>query len=159
MPVISAGLLLHRMTENGLEVLLVHPGGPFWAHRDLGSWSIPKGEVAAGEDLLAAARREFLEETGFPVDGDALPLGAIRQPSGKRVHAWTIRGDADPCKLRSNVFEMEWPRRSGTMRAFPEVDRAAWFSLAEARRRILPGQVPLLDALPLALEGRDRVDR
>ena len=155
MPVISAGLLLYRVTPRGPEVLLVHPGGPFWSGKDLGSWSIPKGEIDEGEDLLAAARREFAEETGFdPGSAEPLPLGEIRQRSGKRVHAWAVEGDADPDALRSNSFELEWPRRSGTMRSFPEVDRAAWFGLDEARRRILPAQAPLIDGLAARLAER-----
>lgn len=147
MPRISAGLLLYRLGADGPEVLLVHPGGPFWRSKDLGAWSIPKGEAAEGEDLLAAARREFHEETGFAAEGPAIPLGEIRQRGGKHVHAWAVRGDADPARLRSNPFEMEWPPRSGEIASFPEVDRAAWFGLAEARRRILPAQAAFLDAL------------
>jgi predicted NUDIX family NTP pyrophosphohydrolase len=147
MPATSAGLLLHRSTARGLEVLLVHPGGPFWARKDLGAWSIPKGEVGEGEDLLAVARREFQEETGFAAGGPAIPLGHVRQAGGKVVHAWAVRGDLDPAALRSNTFEIEWPRGSGRMRTFPEVDRAAWFDLAEARRRIVPAQAAFLDAL------------
>lgn len=154
MPTISAGLLLYRLTPAGPEVLLVHPGGPFWAGRDLGSWSVPKGGVDEGEDLLAAARREFAEETGFAIGAaEALPLGEIRQRSGKRVHAWAVRGDADPATLTSNTFELEWPLRSGRLQTFPEVDRAEWFSLDEARRRILPAQAPLLDRLAGCLRG------
>ena len=147
MPKISAGLLLYRLTSRGLEVLLVHPGGPFWANKDLGSWSIPKGETAEGEDLLAAAHREFCEETGTSAEGPSFSLGQLRQRSGKIIHAWAVRGDFDPRELHSNTFELEWPRGSGAMRAFPEVDRAAWFDLTEARRRILPGQAGFLDAL------------
>jgi predicted NUDIX family NTP pyrophosphohydrolase len=147
MPATSSGLLLYRTHPRGLEVLLVHPGGPFWAGRDLGAWSIPKGETSEDEDLLAAARRELREETGISVAGPALPLGRVRQRSGKVVHAWAVRGDFDPQELRSNTFEMEWPRGSGRIRSFPEVDRAAWFSLEEARRRILPAQATFLDAL------------
>ena len=147
----SAGLLLFRSGASGLEVLLVHPGGPFWQRRDLGAWSIPKGEIDAAEDPLAAARRELREETGWSADGEALALGTVRQKGGKIVHAWAVRGDADPDTLRSNTFEIEWPPRSGKRRSFPEVDRAAWFDLAEARRRILPSQEPLLDALVAAL--------
>lgn len=152
MPASSAGLLLYRSTAQGWEVLLVHPGGPFWQRRDAGAWSIPKGEASEGEDLLATARREFREETGFSCGGKALPLGQVRQRGGKIVHAWAIRGDADPGRLHSNTFEMEWPLHSGKRRSFPEVDRAAWFDLAEARRRILPAQAVFLDALAAALE-------
>jgi predicted NUDIX family NTP pyrophosphohydrolase len=151
MPAVSAALLLHRSVAGALEVLLVHPGGPFWQHRDLGAWSIPKGEVGDGEDLLAAARREFHEETGFSPEGDAIPLGQVRQAGGKVVHAWAVAGDVDPRALRSNTFEMEWPKGSGRVQSFPEVDRAAWFDLAEARRRILPAQAKFLDALVAAL--------
>jgi predicted NUDIX family NTP pyrophosphohydrolase len=133
-------------------VLLVHPGGPFWAKKDLGAWSIPKGEAEPGEDLLEAARRELAEETGFTAPGPTLSLGHARQRGGKVVHAWAVRGDADPSRLRSGTFEIEWPPRSGRAQAFPEVDRAAWFDLAEARRRIHPGQAPFLDALAAALE-------
>jgi predicted NUDIX family NTP pyrophosphohydrolase len=154
MPKTSAGLLLFRETAGGLEVLLVHPGGPFFARSDAGAWSIPKGEVEAGEDLLAAARRELSEETGFGAEGDAIPLGEIRQPGGKVVHAFGVRGDADPGRLASNTFELEWPRGSGRRRAFPEVDRAAWFAPEEARRRVLPAQVPLIDRLVGALAER-----
>jgi predicted NUDIX family NTP pyrophosphohydrolase len=143
----SAGLLIYRTTPGGLEVLLVHPGGPFWARRDLGAWSIPKGEVADGEDLLAAAHRELAEETGFSADGPAIPLGQVRQRSGKGVHAWAVRGDADPSHLRSNSFELEWPPGSGRSQSFPEVDRAAWFDVAEARRKIVPAQAKFLDEL------------
>lgn len=147
MPPISAGLLLFRRDAAGLRVLLVHPGGPFWRRRDLGAWTIPKGEVAAGESPLDTARREFREETGWTAAGEAWALGQARQASGKIVHAWAIEGDADPATLQSNTFEMEWPRGSGVTRAFPEVDRAEWFDMDEARRRILPAQTPLLDAL------------
>jgi predicted NUDIX family NTP pyrophosphohydrolase len=154
MPTTSAGLLLHRRTARGVEVLLVHPGGPFWAHRDAGAWSIPKGEVGESEDLLAAARREFREETGFPAPrGPAIDLGRLRQRGGKIVHAFALEGDLDPGRLRSNAFEMEWPRGSGRTRSFPEVDRAEWFDPAEARRRILPGQAGFLDALLAHLQS------
>jgi len=153
----SAGLLLHRMRAGRLEVLLVHPGGPFWARKDAGAWTIPKGEPGEGEPLLAAARRELVEETGFPADGPALPLGEVRQAGGKVVHAWAVRGDADPDALRSNPFELEWPPHSGRVQAFPEADRAAWFTLEEAERRILPAQVPLLERLRTALERPRRV--
>lgn len=143
----TAGILLYRRTGAGLEVLLVHPGGPFWARKDRGAWSIPKGEVDAGEDRLSAARREFEEETGHPLESDAVPLTPIRQAGGKMVHAFACEGDFDPAALRSNTFTMEWPPKSGRTAAFPEVDRAAWFALPEARERILPSQKPLLDEL------------
>jgi len=136
----SAGLLMFRRRDGEPEVLLVHPGGPFWAHKDDGAWSIPKGEVETGEDLLASARREFAEETGFRVEGPFIPLAPLRQPSGKVVHAWAIEGDADPERLRSNVVSLEWPPKSGRRREFPEVDRAGWFSLGQAAQKILPGQ-------------------
>lgn len=141
----SAGLLLFRKRPGGVEVLLMHPGGPFWAKKDDGAWSIPKGEFGNDEDPLAAAKREFQEETGFAAAGEFVALDPVRQPSGKVVHAWAVRGDADPAAIRSNTFSIEWPKGSGTMREFPEVDRAGWFSLEEARRKILKGQVALLD--------------
>ena len=122
------------------EVLLVHPGGPFWARKDDGAWSIPKGEVEAGEDLLASARREFTEETGFPVAGPFIALTPLRQRSGKVIHAWAFEGDADPARLRSNTFSLEWPPKSGRQQEFPEADRAAWFSLARAAEKSVPGQ-------------------
>jgi predicted NUDIX family NTP pyrophosphohydrolase len=147
----SAGLLLYRHAPGRLQVLLVHPGGPFWARKDLGAWSIPKGEVGSGEDMLAAARREFREETGLEASGPVIPLGHVRQPGGKTVYAWAMSRDVDPGELRSNMFSMEWPRGSGQVREFPEVDRAEWFDLAEAHRRILPGQAAFLDLLTAAL--------
>jgi len=140
----SAGLLVFRAGPDGVEVLLVHPGGPFWAKKDEGAWSIPKGEMDDGEDALVAARREFREETGFVVGDVARPLAPVRLSSGKVVHAWAVPGDADPALLRSNTFSMEWPPRSGRSQEFPEVDRAAWFSLAEAKRKIAAGQLPFL---------------
>jgi len=144
----SAGILLYRVTaENELEVLLVHPGGPLFAKKDAGVWTVPKGETEPGEDLLAAAFRELDEETGFAADGPPIALGQIQQKGGKIVHAWAVKGDADVTRLRSNEFEMEWPPRSGRRRSFPEVDRAEWFDVAEARKRIKPAQEPFLDAL------------
>lgn len=143
----SAGLLMFRRAPAGVEVLLAHPGGPFWAKRDLGAWSLPKGELDPGELALAAACREFAEETGYAVSGPFLPLGEVRQKSGKAVEAWAFEGDADPGALRCNTFEMEWPPRSGRLQAFPEVDRVAWFTLDEAGRRILPAQAPFLERL------------
>jgi predicted NUDIX family NTP pyrophosphohydrolase len=145
--VVSAGILLFRTRPHGVEVLLVHPGGPFWQRKDLGAWTIPKGEVQPGEDLLDAARREFHEETGWPAEGQAVSLGQVRQASRKVVHGWAIEGEFDPATIQSNTFEMEWPPRSGKIGVFPEADRAGWFGIAEARRRILPAQAPLLEAL------------
>jgi predicted NUDIX family NTP pyrophosphohydrolase len=148
----SAGVLLFRRGGDGLEVLLVHPGGPFWAKRDAGAWSIPKGEVSDGEDPRAAAWREFAEELGTPApDGDALELGEVRQKAGKTVLAWGVEGDLDPAAIVSNTFAMEWPPRSGRSQEFPEVDRAGWFGLGEARERINPAQAALLGRLSEAL--------
>jgi predicted NUDIX family NTP pyrophosphohydrolase len=129
------------------EVLLVHPGGPFWTKRDLAAWSIPKGEFVPGEDPLAAARREFAEETGIVPDGKFIPLSPCRQPSGKVVHAWAFESDCDPTTIVSNTFEIEWPRGSGRRQAFPEVDRAGWFPLEVAKRKLISGQVGFLDEL------------
>lgn len=143
----SAGVLLWRVRDARVEVMLVHPGGPFWARKDLGAWSIPKGETAPGEDALATAKRELAEETGCTPEGEAIPLGSVKQKSGKTVHAWAVRGDFDPSKLVCNTFEMEWPKGSGRMRAFPEVDRAEWFDLATARQKINDAQAAFLDRI------------
>ena len=144
----SAGLLLYRKRGEGIEVLLVHPGGPFWADRDAGSWSVPKGEVEIGEEALAVARREFEEETGHsPPAGEPIDLGDIRQASGKVVHAWAVEGDLDPARVTSNTFMMEWPPRSGRQQEFPEVDRAQWFEPDDARRRMNSAQAELVDRL------------
>jgi predicted NUDIX family NTP pyrophosphohydrolase len=143
----SAGLLLFRHRQGGLEVLLAHPGGPFSRRKDEGAWSIPKGEYADDEQPLAAAQREFAEETGAAVTGNFLPLGEVRQASGKIVTAWALEGDFDPSALRSNTFSMEWPPGSGKQNEFPEVDRAAWFSIEAAGRRILKAQHQFLDRL------------
>jgi predicted NUDIX family NTP pyrophosphohydrolase len=144
----SAGVVLHRRTPNGLEVLLVHPGGPFWARRDRGAWSIPKGEYEPEEDPLSAARREFQEELGMPPpDGPVYDLGEIHQKSGKVVRAWALAGDLDVDAISSNTFEVEWPPRSGQIKEFPEVDRAGWFPLDVAREKLNPAQSALLDRL------------
>lgn len=143
----SAGLLLFRKTAQGLEVLLVHPGGPFWANKDEGAWSIPKGEIDDAEDPMSAARREFEEELGPLPAGVLVPLDQVKQPGGKHVIAWALCADFDTATFRSNTFTIEWPPSSGRQQEFPEIDRAAWFSLDEARRKILKGQAPLLDQL------------
>jgi predicted NUDIX family NTP pyrophosphohydrolase len=153
MPKQSAGLVLHRRGPAGLEVFLVHPGGPFWSKKDEGAWSIPKGEFEAGEEPLDAAVREFEEETGSRVAGVFVPLSPVVQPSGKRVVAWAVEGDIDAAAIRSNTFTMEWPPRSGRRQEFPEVDRGSWFPLADARLKILPGQRPLLDQLDTRQES------
>ena len=147
----SAGILLFRRS-GPLEVLLAHPGGPFFVRRDAGSWTIPKGEVDPGEGLLDVARREFEEETGHPPpDGDPIELGSIVQKGGKIVHAWALEGDLDPAAAVSNTFELEWPPRSGRHEAFPEIDRVAWFAADEARLRLKATQVPLIERLEAAL--------
>ncbi len=143
----SAGLLLYRRRPQGLEVFLVHPGGPYWARKDAGAWSIPKGEPGADEAPLEAAVREFEEETGIKPSSAFVELTPIRQKAGKTVLAWAFQGDADPESIRSNSFRIEWPPRSGTWKEFPEVDRAAWFPLPEARARINPGQLDFLSQL------------
>ena len=156
MPNPSAGILLYRRTEAGLEVFLIHPGGPFWAKKD--AWSIPKGEYDPHEAPLQAAKREFQEETGSAIDGDFAPLGSIRQPSGKEVTAWAVEGDFDPERLVSNTCMIEWPPRSGRQMEIPEADRGAWFSVEEARKKIFRGQDLLLDRLMQALEeGRAKL--
>jgi len=145
-PPLSAGLLLHRAgRDGGREVLLVHPGGPFWRGRDAGAWQLPKGMVEPGEDVEAAALREFAEETGHAPSGTPVSLGEVRQAGGKRVAAFALAGDFDPARLRSNTVTLEWPRGSGRALTFPEVDAAAWFALPRAREMILPSQLPLLD--------------
>jgi len=144
----SAGILLYRRRPHGLEVLLVHPGGPFWAKKDDGAWSIPKGEFEDPESPLEAALREFGEELGpDPPSGDPRSLGSAKQPSGKVVHAWALEGDFDPADLRSNTFSLEWPPRSGRRIEIPEVDRASWFSIPEAKKKMLSGQTPFLATL------------
>jgi predicted NUDIX family NTP pyrophosphohydrolase len=155
MPTISAGILLFRTRSALTEVFLVHPGGPFWAGKDRGAWSVPKGIVGAKEDEFAAAKREFLEETGFDISGNAgaQDLGRFRQSSSKTLHVWAIEGDCEPDALKSNSFEIEWPPRSGFRRQFPEIDRGEWFEHVEAAQRITKGQRPVLEAF----YGRARV--
>jgi predicted NUDIX family NTP pyrophosphohydrolase len=157
MPKLSAGLLVYRTTPDGvLEVLVVHPGGPLWQNKDDGVWSVPKGEVEAGDDPAATAEREFAEELGAEAPpGARIDLGEIIQRSGKHVRAWAVAGDFDVSMTHSNTFEMEWPRGSGQMGSFPEVDRAGWFTLAAARRKLLEAQGPFLDRLAEALAGRE----
>jgi predicted NUDIX family NTP pyrophosphohydrolase len=143
----SAGMLLWRRRDGRLEVLLVHPGGPFWAKKDFGAWSIPKGEVEADEDPLLCARRELREETGLVAEGPFVPLAPVKQRSGKSVYAWAAEGDGDVTTIESNTFELEYPPRSGRIQRFPEVDRAGWFDLSTAREKLLPAQHALLDQL------------
>jgi predicted NUDIX family NTP pyrophosphohydrolase len=149
----SAGLLVYRRTPAGaVEVLVVHPGGPLWAKRDDGAWSVPKGEYAEGEDPASTAEREFAEELGSPAPpGPRLDLGERRQPGGKLVHVWAVEGDLDVTDIESNTFEMQWPPRSGVMATFPEVDRAAWVTMSQARQKLLSGQVGFLDRLEESL--------
>ncbi|MGA2143488.1 MAG: NUDIX domain-containing protein [Bryobacteraceae bacterium] len=154
---LSAGILLFKHGAGGFEVFLVHPGGPFWAKKDLGAWSLPKGEYARQEDPLNAALREFEEETSFRLEpGNLLPLGELKQPSGKIVTAWALEKDVDAALVKSNLFAMEWPPKSGQRQEFPEVDRAGWFPLAEARQKLLKGQVAFLDRLMEMLRTRSK---
>ena len=154
MTVESAGLVLYRIRDGKTEVLLVHPGGPFWKRRDEGAWSIPKGEIGPGESRLDVARREFQEELGVPLpEGEVLPLGSVRQAGGKVVHAWAAPGDLDVSRVSSSTFAIEWPPRSGRTQEFPEVDKAAWFDLDAARRMILAAQGAFLDRLEAQLSS------
>ncbi len=152
MSVHSAGILLFRYKNSHLEVMLVHPGGPFWAKKDDGAWSIPKGLFEEGETPLEVAKREFNEETGFDIDGEFIELGELKQPSRKIVHAWALEKDLDVTKIESNTFELEWPRNSGNVREYPEIDRGQWFSINQAKKKILKGQVGFIDALIEKLE-------
>jgi predicted NUDIX family NTP pyrophosphohydrolase len=149
----SAGILLFRRAPAGVQVLLAHPGGPFWARRDQGAWTIPKGGIDEGEEPLIAARREFIEETGVDPGNGGIELTPCRQSGGKTILAWAIEGDCDAGAVHSNDFEMEWPPRSGRIGRFPEIDRAEWFTLEEARRKIIGGQAPLLDELERRLSS------
>ncbi len=150
----SAGLILFRVRCDDLEVLLVHPGGPFWKKKDDGAWFVPKGEVEASEEILAAARREFEEETGIPPSGDLLSLGSVRQKSGKTIFAWAFEGDCDPAEIKSNTFAIEWPPKSGRQAEFPEIDRAAFFTTAEAKVKMHPVEFPLVERLREALQAK-----
>ena len=143
----SAGILVYRLRSKVLEVFLVHPGGPFWKNKDDGAWSIPKGEFMDDEDPLEAAKREFEEETGIKISGKFIELNPIKQKSGKTVYAWAVEGNIDPSKIKSNEFEMEWPPKSGKMKTFPEIDKASWFNLNEARKKIIEAQSSLIREL------------
>lgn len=147
MPRKSAGILLYRFRKNKPEVFLVHPGGPFWAKKDLGAWSIPKGEYNDNENPLDAARREFNEETGITVNGNFMELGEVKQPSGKLIIAWAMETDLQSVEIKSNTFKLEWPPKSGRIQEFPEVDRAEWLSMEDAHQKILNGQIPFLKKL------------
>jgi predicted NUDIX family NTP pyrophosphohydrolase len=147
MPKQAAGILLYRRSPAGLEVLLAHPGGPLWARKDVGAWTLPKGQFTEGELPLDAAKREFHEEMGTAASGDFQPLGTVKQPSGKVIHAWAAESDFDATTVKSNLFSMEWPPKSGRMGEFPEVDRAEWMSIERARLKILKGQAPFIDRL------------
>lgn len=150
----SAGILLYRRRSGQLEVFLVHPGGPFWDKKDSGAWSIPKGEYREGDDPMAAAQREFAEETGSRVTGPLYPLSPLMQPSGKLVSAWAVEGNLDPATLKSNTFSLEWPPHSGTIQQFPEVDRGAWFDMPTAHEKLQPGQRGFLDQLQCFVNDR-----
>jgi predicted NUDIX family NTP pyrophosphohydrolase len=150
----SAGILLYRYHQGILQVLLVHPGGPFWAKKDVGAWTIPKGEPGEGEELPVAAKREFMEETGFDIEGDLIILTPVRQKGGKLVHAWAVEGDMDVALLKSNTFEMPWPPKSGNIQVFPEIDKAQWFSAEEALGKILPTQAAFIEELQVILKRK-----
>jgi len=152
MPRQSAGLLMYRRRKGVVQVLLIHPGGPFWANKDAGAWSIPKGEFSGDENALTAARREFEEETGFLPAGRFVQLTPVKQPSGKVIHAWALEGDLDATAIRSNTFTLEWPPQSGVHQEFPEVDRAAWFTIEAAKEKIIKGQTNFIDELQRIIE-------
>ncbi len=156
MPKNSAGILLYRFNAKNLEVLLVHPGGPYWAKKEVGAWSIPKGEIEPQEDFLQAAIRETQEETGIKAQGKFIPLTSLKQKSGKIIHIWALQGNVETSKIRSNSFEMEWPPRSGHKKVFPEIDKANWFSIVKAQIKIVPGQLPFLIELEKLVNGQRR---
>jgi predicted NUDIX family NTP pyrophosphohydrolase len=151
----SAGILVYKKTQAGPEVLLVHPGGPFWSAKDLNSWSVPKGEIDEGEDPFEAAKREFGEETGLLIDGDFVSLETVKQSSGKSVICWAVEGEIDVSKVKSNLFKMEWPPKSGAMKEFPEIDRAEWFPAETAKLKIVKGQIPIIENLERILKTRE----
>lgn len=152
---ISAGILVYRKTNHHYEVLLVHPGGPFWARKDLNAWSVPKGEPDQEEDLLICAKREFREETGFEISGGFISLDPVKQPGGKTIYTWAVESDLDSSKIKSNTIEIDWPPRSGKKMIIPEVDKAGWFSFQEGRQKILKGQIPILNQLAYKLGRED----
>lgn len=154
MAIRSAGILLYRFVDGRLEVMLVHPGGPFWQHKDTGAWSIPKGLCEGDESPLETAKREFREETGFEAAGEFIDLGELKQPSGKIVHAWALGQDMDTSRIVSNTFSLEWPRNSGRVKDYPEVDRGEWFGIDMARERLLQGQLGFLDRLLASIGWR-----
>lgn len=154
MPKTSAGILLYKRKDGDLRVFLVHPGGPFFAKKDAGAWSVPKGEIDEGEDALAAAKREFEEETGCRPEGEFIPLSEVTQKSGKVVRSWAVEGECDAQTIRSNTFTLEWPPRSGKRQEFPEVDRAGWFTVGEAKEKINPAQIALLEELLAISKGK-----
>jgi predicted NUDIX family NTP pyrophosphohydrolase len=157
MPKKSAGILVFKKVPGGTDVLLVHPGGPFWAKKDLNSWSVPKGEFDETEEPFAAALREFREETGFLPEGDFIALETVKQPGGKLVHTWAVESDIDATIIKSNLFKMEWPPKSGIFKEFPEVDRAAWFPIETAKTKIVKGQIPIIDNLERILNSFHRL--
>ena len=152
----SAGIAMYRRTASGIEIFLVHMGGPFWAQKDAGAWTFPKGEYDASEDPLQAARREFQEETSFTVDGNFIPLEPIKQRGGKVIYLWAVEGNVDADTIRSTTFSVEWPRGSGHQQQFPEVDRAAWFAPSDAKTKLVPGQAAFVDQVLLASSATDR---
>ena len=153
MPKKSAGILVFRKTQDEYEYLLVHPGGPFWVKKDFNSWSIPKGEFEEDEQPLAAAKREFEEETGFSIKGEFIELNPVKQPGGKLIYSWAVKSDIDSSRVKSNLFKMEWPPRSGAYKEFPEIDRAEWFDFETAKQKILSGQIPIIENLKNKLIG------